>query len=84
MRCVTRVFYFSRVFEAFLKYFSRIFTCVFDTNMLVFKTQVKTREKLSIVHHALGKNVSQLRFFSRFGMFKYTETQTQRIVQYGL
>ena len=30
----------------------------------------------SILHHALGKNVSQLRFFSRFGTFEVTKTQT--------
>ena len=55
-------------------------TRVFDTNMLVSKTREK-REKnkklepnVSILHYALGKNASQLRFgrvlvafWSRFG-----------------
>ena len=48
-------------------------TRVFDTNMLVFKTRVETQEKckknasptrdnVSILHCALGKKASQLRF----------------------
>ena len=77
-------------------FFSR-FSRVFDTNMLVSKTRVKTREKcerkiknasptrdnVSILHYAMGKNVSQLRFsrvllafFSRF----CSQTQTKSIV----
>ena len=62
-------------------------TRVFDTNMLVSKTREKreknarkiknaspTRDNVSILHYALGKNASQLRFgrilvafWSRFG-----------------
>ena len=65
--------------HAFLSRFCRVFPCVYDTNMLVSKTQVKTQgkckknarkiqnaspteENVSILHYALGKNVSQLRF----------------------
>ena len=87
--------------------FSRVFSRVFDTNMLVSKTREKTRDKreknarkiknasptrdnVSLLHYALGKNASQLRFgrvlvafWSRFGRVLVTsiaKTQTQRIV----
>ena len=68
-------------FSFYLTFFilPRVFPRVLDTNMLVSKTRVKTREKreknarkiknasptrdnFSILHYALGKNASQLRF----------------------
>ena len=79
MRCSIGVFYL----HAFFLRFSRPLPRVYDTNMLVSKTQVETREKrvrnarkiknasptredVSILHYVLGKNMSQLCFFSRF------------------
>ena len=41
MRCSTCVFYF----HVFFSRFSRVFPRVYDTNMLVSKTRVKTQEK---------------------------------------
>ena len=50
--------------------------------MLVSKTRVKAREKMQgnfyILHCALGKNASHLRFFSRFEeTFKKNTSKTQ-------
>ena len=55
--------------------FPCVFSCVFDTNMLVTKTQEKRKknsrklpdarkmcENVSILHYMLGKNTRQLRF----------------------
>ena len=73
MRCFTSVLDVSPSFWMF----PHIFTGVFDTNMLVSKTQVKTREKCEKISHwekkrekivlyctiyALGENASHLRF----------------------
>ena len=47
---------------------------------VAFSLARKTQENLSILHYALGKNASQLRFFSRFGTFEVSKTQTHHIV----
>ena len=79
-------------FWIFIVFF--IYTRIYDINMLVSKTRVKTQENVSILHYALGKNTCQLRFFSRFScillafcsrfvrvlLTNLTKTQTQCIV----
>ena len=65
---------FHSRFGFFLSFwiFSRVFTHVFDINMLVSKARVKMREKreeitfFPILHYALGKNASWLHFFLVF------------------
>ena len=76
----------------FFTCFSCVFPRIYDTNMLVSKTQEKckenarkiqnaspTREHFSILHYALSKNTSQLRF-ARVLLISLTKTLTQRIV----
>ena len=40
-------------------------------------SQSEKTQDLSILHYALGKNASQLRFFTRFGTSEITKMQTQ-------
>ena len=64
-------FFFARIFLTFFKIFfslySHVFTHVFDTNMLVFKTQVKMREKCE------GKKTTRI-FFLYYTM-RWVKTQ---------
>ena len=70
MHCFTGIFFFPSFFI-----FPYVFSGVFDTNMLVTKTQEKRKKKarklpnarktcenVSILHCMLGKNTRQLRF----------------------
>ena len=83
---VSLAFLFHLTFFILPRVFPRVFPRVLDTNMLVSKTRVKTREKreknarkiknasptrdnVSILHYALGKNASQLRFSRVFLAF---------------
>ena len=56
------------IFHAFFTRFSRVFPRVYDTNMLVSKTRVKTQEKCKKNARKIqntmrwAKNASQLRF----------------------
>ena len=68
----------------------RCFTCVLDISTRFGYQHVgiknatentrKMREDFSILHNVLGKNTSQLRFFTCFGTFEIAKTQTQRTV----
>ena len=75
---------FPRVFfscKFFLEFFIPTFwyqKCKKNTRKLADVR--KKRDLFSILHYALGKNASQLRFFSDFGTFEVTKTQTQRIM----
>ena len=87
-------FNFSRIFLAFFSRFLLAFlipTCWYPKREEKRKknaremqeniaNQRETREFFYILHYVFGKNASQLRFFSRFGMFEVTKTQTQRKV----
>ena len=81
-------FYFSRVSLAFSRvFFSREKR---EKNVRKIKNASPTRDNVSILHYALGKNASQLRFgrvlvafwscFGRVLVTNIAKTQTQRIV----
>ena len=93
-------FYFSRVSLAFSLAFL-IPTCWYpkrerkrEKNARKIKNASPTRDNVSLLHYALGKNASQVAFWSRFGrvlvafwscfgrvlVTNIAKTQTQRIV----
>ena len=84
MRCLTGVFIPPRVFPFTSRFSSRfryqhVGTQNARENARKINNASPTRDNVSILHYALGKNASQLRF-GHVLVTNIAKTQTQRIV----